>query len=260
MTADATGSLRVSSEELEVLLFVLGEAAALPGRMVSREQTEHMELVREVAARSLLARGLVTGVEGGYRVEPTLAEALAVPTRQVLAFEADLEREGRLVRGAAATDGERGLLVLPSVDGTVALRWFPAHELARAVVASAGHAEAGRADLRVPAALLVEPPVDLNLELDVPAAVARGASPEAAAALAEILAARHGSGRVAAVRPVGDGWVESAAPVAWWDTDRGRFLVTPGGPGPDGARTVRVSPGGDEELVGALAGLAATVS
>jgi EspG family len=256
-----SGDIRLGSEELELVLYVLGGAAALPGRMAPAPHVEDLTPIRRTAAHSLRARQLVFHTADGYRVDPTLAAALAIPTQQVLAYEFDLERDGQVVSGAAGTDGERGLLVRPGSDGTVTVRWFPARELAVALVAAVGSAPGGRTELVTDVAALAPPlPVSNRGEL-VRELGRRGMEAALAEELATILAGRTGSGQVHAVRPASEGWLVSAVPVSWWDTAAGRYLVTPAPPDgdPDGAQRVRLTPSGDATLVQALAELASSI-
>jgi hypothetical protein len=256
VTAD---ELVLGSEELETLLHVLGDAAALPGRLAPSWQAngaervaEHVTVaVRRTAAHSLLARGLVRRAGGGWQVEPGLAALLAVPTRPVIGFEFDLERDGEVSSGAACAAAEHGALVLPRADGTVLLRGFPPGQLAQAVVEVAGSAPPGTAELDLPGRVLAEP----LTSIDEATLTGRGLTPEQAAALAGILRARRGSGRTFAVRRHGDEWVSSPRPVAWWDTDGGRYLIGPGPVDADGERLVNVRGCTDVELRAALAEL-----
>jgi hypothetical protein len=245
------GELRLGSEELETLLHVLGDEAALPGRLAPDwriESTEDITAVRRAAAHSLLARDLVRRSDGAFQVRPALAELLAVPTRPSIGFEFDIERGGSVISGAACATADDGMLVLPRADGTVLLRGFPPDELAKAVVDVAGASPPGGVSLDLPKEVLAEPPQTVD------ALAERGLAPGQAAALAGILRARTGSGRAFAIRR-GDAWVSSPQPIAWWDTTNGRYLVGPGPVGQDGQRLINVRGCTDLDLRNALAEL-----
>ena len=256
------GPLLLGSEELETLLHVLGDAAALPGRLAPTWHLEHTDdpayltAIRRTAAHSLLARGLVRHVGERFEVEPGIAALLAVPTRPSIGFEFDLEHGATVVSGAACATADHAVLVLPRLDGTVLVRGLVPGELAHAVVEIAGAAAPGPAGLDLPRAVLAEP-----LGSADPAVLAeRGLTPEQAETLAGILRARTGSGRAFAVsRGDGPDWSSSPLPVSWWDTTMGRFLVGPGPLGPDGQPLVNVQGCTDLELRNALAELTATV-
>lgn len=261
-SAPAVTDVRLGSEELETLLHVLGEAAALPGRLAPTWQAEHSDdpayltAVRRTAAHSLLARGLLRRAGDGFEVEHLMTTLLAVPTRPSVGFEFDLERGGVVVSGAACGTADDAVLVLPYRDGTVLVRGIAPADLARAVVEVAGHSEAGTSSVDLPRSVLAEP-----LGTADPAVlVERGLDPEPARILAGILGARTGSGRAFAIRGgQGPVWSSSPLPVAWWDTTAGRFLVGPGPVGPDGQPLVNVRGCTDADLQTALAELTTTV-
>jgi hypothetical protein len=255
----------LGAEELETLLHVLGDAAALPGRLAPTWQAErsdpvYLTAIRRTAAHSLLARGLVRRAGTGFEVEPAMAALLAVPTRPAVGFEFDIERGGAVVPGAGCATADDALLVLPRRDGTVLVRGLAPAKLAEAVVEAAGTSRPGPASVDVPRSVLAEP-----LDSASPAALAeRGLDPDRAGTLAGILGARTGSGRAFAIRrdggddgAGGTGWLSSPVPVAWWDTTAGRYLVGPGPVGPDNQRLVSIRGCTDTDLRNALAELTA---
>ena len=257
-----TTATLLGSEELETLLHVLGDAAALPGRLAPAWHGEqsadpaYLTTIRRTAAHSLLARGLVRQTGDGFVVEPAMAGLLAVATRAGIGFEFDLERGGVVVSGAAWATADEGVLVLPRPNGTVLVRAMAPAELAQAVVDVAGASAPGEASVDVPKSVLAEP-----LGSADPAVLAeRGLDPDGASALAGILGARTGSGRAFAIgRGPGPQWLSSPLPVAWWDTTVGRFLVGPGPVGADGRPLVGIRGCTDADLRDALAELATTV-
>ena len=264
-TTALVGPLPLGSEELETLLHVLGDAAALPGRLVPAwhgEQDEptgdlgYVTAIRRTAAHSLLARGLGRRSGDGFQVEPAVAALLAVPTRPSVGFEFDLERGGAVVSGAACATADDAVLVLPRPDGTVLVRGLPPAELGQAVVDVAGSEPPGGARVDVPRSVLADP-----LGSADPGVLAEhGLDREQARTLAGILRARTGSGRAFAIsRGEAPGWVSSPLPVAWWDTENGRYLVGPGPLGPDGQPLVSVCGCTDADLRNALAELTATL-
>ncbi|WP_066883333.1 ESX secretion-associated protein EspG [Carbonactinospora thermoautotrophica] len=228
------GAVRLSVEELDLLCHLRG-GVDLPGDLrlaPAVEDERELERTRSIAARALLARGLVSDdPEAARRIDRGVDHALGVLHRHEVTLRVLLEAGGELGGYAAAVAGASGALVRPLEGGLVDLAWFRAEELvAQAVRALPGVPAGAGGAVEFPYQVMARQAErftagrDDEIRAELAAA---GLAGEAAARVVELLRDRTGSGQVTARRRVagGDREVTTPVPVSWIDTRHGRYLV-----------------------------------